>query len=120
MKTLETIVDAVFPRRLHRLAYFLRSITVEVLTSFLYTTSTTMRPFWWWTLLIFLSAYSAFFILLPRVRDAGMSSWWIVAGILIPVVGIVLAILVLFRPPHYVLRHTSAGMEPKTSPILVN
>lgn len=120
MKILDPIIDAVFPRRLHRLAYFLRSIVLEVVTSFLYTTSTTMRPLWWWTLIVLLFVYTVLFILLPRVRDAGMSSWWIVAGILVPVVGIVVAILLLFRPPQYVLRHASAVSEPKTSPTLVS
>ncbi len=105
------LVELIFPRRLHRLAYFLRSVAIDLLGSFVYTTSTTMHPFWWWTLVIFLFAYSLFFILLPRLSDAGMSKWWLLAGVLIPVVGIVLGILLLFRAPQYRLQHTSAATE---------
>lgn len=106
------LIKVIFPRRLHRLAYFLRSLAIDILASFVYTTSTTMHPLWWWTLVIFLFAYSLFFILLPRLSDAGMSKWWLLAGVLIPVVGIVLGILLLFRAPQYHLQHTSAAVEP--------
>ncbi len=106
------LTELIFPRRLHRLAYFLRSVAIELLGSFVYTTSTTMHPVWWWTLVIFLFAYSVFFVLLPRLSDAGMSRWWLLAGLLVPIVGIVLGILLLFRAPQYRPQHTLEAAEP--------
>ncbi len=99
------LVEVLFPRRLHRLAYFLRSLAVDMVASFLYTVSTTMAPPYWWTSLLLLLAYAIFFILLPRLRDAGMSAWWILAAVLVPVAGIVLGVLLLFRAPEYPLPH---------------
>ena len=95
------VIEVVFPRRLQRLAYFLRSIAIEVVTSFLYTTSTTMKPLYFWCLISILIIYGFFFIFLPRLGDAGMSPWWIVAGFLVFPVGIALSILLLFRPSDY-------------------
>lgn len=104
------LVEFIFPHRLHRLAYFLRLIVWSV---FLYVDRYTMAaliyadrdttyviaPFWW-AAFVALSLYGIFFILLPRLRDVGMSAWWLIVA-LIPVANIPLGIILLFRAPEY-------------------
>lgn len=46
-----------------------------------------------------LSAYTLFFLLLPRLRDAGMSAWWLLTAV-IPAVAMLLTIILLFRAPE--------------------
>ena len=99
--------EFIFPQRLHRLAYFLRLALADTVTCFLSASSTTMAPEFWWPSVILISVYSAFFILLPRIRDLGMSGWWLIAC-LIPVVDIVFGVILLFRSPDY---HCSAGIR---------
>jgi uncharacterized membrane protein YhaH (DUF805 family) len=92
--------EIIFPRRLHRLAYFLRLVVADIVTCFLFASIGTMDPVWWWPAVVLISVYSAFFILLPRIRDVGMSGWWLVAC-LIPVVDRVFGIILLFRSPDF-------------------
>ena len=94
------LIEFIFPRRLHRLAYFLRGVAADIITAFLYANSTTMNPGHWWVSVIVLFIYGLFFIALPRIHDVGMSGWWLLAG-LIPVANIVLGIILLFRAPEY-------------------
>jgi uncharacterized membrane protein YhaH (DUF805 family) len=44
--------------------------------------------------------YQVFFVALPRLRDAGMSVWWVLLG-LIPFLYLFLTIILLFRPPEF-------------------
>ena len=95
-----SLIEIVFPRRLHRLAYFLRLIIANILSSFLYTDRDTMNASIWWIVVIALALYGLFFILLPRLRDVGMSTWWLLVA-LVPLVNILLGIILLFRAPEY-------------------
>src|SRR5580658_5884619 len=92
------IVEFIFPRRLHRLAYFLRGTTVEIITSYLSTYGFADGFRFWWIPFVVLSVYEAFFIVLPRIRDVEMSGWWLLAC-LVPFVGAALGIILLFRRP---------------------
>ena len=92
------LIEFIFPRRLHRLAYFLRGILADIVTYFLYSCGTTMHPPYWWVSVIALSVYGLFFIVLPRIRDIRMSGWWLLVCF-IPVANIVLGIILLFRAP---------------------
>ena len=94
------LIDFIFPRQLHRVAYFLRLTAVNILSAFLYADSTTMDPRFWWSAVFVVAVYGLFFVLLPRLRDAGMSGWWLIAAC-IPFVAILLGIILLFRPPEY-------------------
>jgi uncharacterized membrane protein YhaH (DUF805 family) len=105
--------DIFFPRRLHRLAYFLRLAAADLVSGLLYATSTTMNPVVWWASIIIISVYGAFFILLPRIRDVGMSGFWLIAC-LIPVVGAVFGIILLFRAPDYHYGASLGSYEAKT------
>jgi uncharacterized membrane protein YhaH (DUF805 family) len=110
------LVELIFPRRLHRLAYFLRGAALNVVTGFLYANSTTFGPRYWWPLVIVLIIYGLFFIILPRIRDAGMSGWWLL-GTVIPVADIVLGIILLFRAPALLARPCpNEGAPPNGGP----
>jgi hypothetical protein len=102
------LVEFIFPHRLHRFAYFLRGIVWNV---FLYVVrdtvaaslyadrDTTFVPYSF-AGFVALLLYGIFFILLPRLRDVGMSAWWLIVA-LIPVANILLGIILLFRAPEY-------------------
>jgi len=94
------LVEFLFPRRLHRLAYFLRGVAVDIVTACLYDNNSTMNPRYFWILAMALMIYTLFFILLPRIRDVGMSGWWL-AFCFIPIANIALGIILLFRAPEY-------------------
>ena len=79
------LIEFIFPCRLHRLAYFLRANVWSVFLYFVYavrypmaasvyTYRGTMADSYWSAAVIVLSLYGIFFILLPRVRDVGMSA----------------------------------------------
>lgn len=92
------VIDIFFPRRLHRLGYLFRGLAADGVTYFAYSCSTTMNSTLWWAWAIALLVYGMFFIVLPRIRDIGMSGWWLLAT-LIPVVNVVFGIILLFRAP---------------------
>jgi uncharacterized membrane protein YhaH (DUF805 family) len=105
------LVEFIFPHRLHRLAYFLRINVRSVFLYFVYTARFpmaasvytfrgTMADSYWSAAVIVLSLYGIFFILLPRLRDVGMSAWWLIVA-LIPVANGLLGIILLFRAPEY-------------------
>jgi hypothetical protein len=100
MKTLigVLLLEFIFPRRLHRLAYFQRGVAVDTVGAFLYASSTLFEPACWWPSVIVLVAYGLFFIMLPWIRDVGMSGWWLLLT-LVPVANVVLGIILLLRPP---------------------
>jgi uncharacterized membrane protein YhaH (DUF805 family) len=95
-------IEFIFPSRLHRLACFLRGIVVETVSSYLlYAGSISMdyRYVGWPVAVLFL--YEMFFIVLPRIRDVGMSGWWLLTAP-VPIANIVLGIILLFRAPAMV------------------
>ena len=98
--------EIAFPKRLHRLQYLIRIVVADV---------------WLWLLLrigspsdstlggvalvavllgmFVIGIYSLFFVLLPRVRDAGWSGWWVLLGLL-PYVGPIFHFVMLFIPSN--------------------
>lgn len=94
------LLEFIFPRRLHRLAYFLRGVALDTVTGILYTSSTTYSPRFWWPSVIILMIYGLFLIVLPRIRDAGMSRWWLLMTF-IPLANVVFGIILLFRAPAF-------------------
>lgn len=114
---MQCFVEFIFPRRLHRLAYFLRGVALDIVTGILYASSTTYNPRFWWPSVIVLIIYGLFFIVLPRIRDAGMSGWWLLVTF-VPVADIVFGIILLFRAPA-LLTHQSPneGTAPNGGPV---
>ena len=82
---------------------------MDIVAGFVYANSTTFEPRYWWSSVIVLVTYGLFFIILPRIRDAGMNGWWLVVA-LIPVADIVLGIILLFRAPA-LLTHLSPNEQ---------
>jgi uncharacterized membrane protein YhaH (DUF805 family) len=60
-----------------------------------------------------LCVYQFFLILLPRVRDTGMSGWWVLLS-LVPIIYIFLTIILLFRAPEYHFADASYASTTKT------
>jgi uncharacterized membrane protein YhaH (DUF805 family) len=104
---MNAFIEFIFPRRLHRLDYFIRVILTNGATYSLYSCSTTMNPGWFWISTIALLIYAFLFIGLPRIRDLGMSGWWLLV-IFIPLVNIWLGLILLFRAPSYVVNKAVA------------
>lgn len=69
----------------------------------------------WWTSVITLSIYVVFFILLPRIRDIGMSGWWLLVTF-VPVADIVFGIILLFRAPAMLSNRPNALEPTATAP----
>src|SRR4051812_48071304 len=88
-------IDFVFPKRLARLSYFLRALACygaylpirdAVRSGHLPELSVALV----------LVAYLMCFVILPRLRDVGMSAWWL-AITPVPVANIFLSAILLFR-----------------------
>jgi uncharacterized membrane protein YhaH (DUF805 family) len=94
------LVEFVFPRRLHRVNYCLRVLATNFTWFFLYGNNWLFDPGLCLWLMLFLVVYSIFFIVLPRVRDIGMSGWFCLL-LFIPLVDIVFGIILLLRAPKY-------------------
>jgi uncharacterized membrane protein YhaH (DUF805 family) len=96
---MEWLVAFLFPRRLHRLGYFLRLTATNVLSVSLYAGTITPDAPYWWIAFVVVLLYALFFVLLPRLRDVGMRGWWLSLAF-VPIVNIVLGIILLFRAPE--------------------
>jgi hypothetical protein len=92
------VAEFILPRRLHRLAYFLRLVAANGVTAFVCANGATMAPLFWWPSIILIPIYSTFFVALPRIRDVGMSTWCLTACF-VPFVNVVFGIILLFRSP---------------------
>jgi hypothetical protein len=93
-----SLVDTLFPRRLQRLAYWLRALAVVVGCEILEANNTTI-PFWWAWLTLAV-AYDLLFIEVPRIRDVEMSPWWLLL-VLVPGANIALGLILAFRAPCF-------------------
>jgi hypothetical protein len=93
-----SLVDALFPRRLHRLAYLLRALPVALGCGFLEDNYTAI-PLWWAWLTLAL-AYDLFFIEVPRIHDVEMSPWWLLLAF-VPGPNFALALILVFRAPCF-------------------
>lgn len=103
------MIDFIFPRRLHRVAYLLRGLVVDAATGFLYCTITDA----WirWASVVTLSLYGVFFIVMPRIHDIGMSRWWLVATF-VPVANAIFSIILIFRRPAILLDTPNKSLQP--------
>jgi uncharacterized membrane protein YhaH (DUF805 family) len=89
-----------FPAGLSRIQYLVRVVLLDVCVWLLYTAWPSANPSTVWVrlLLICLGGLAlAIYDLLPRVTDAGISSWWIVLG-LFPFIGPLFQLVLLFIP----------------------
>jgi uncharacterized membrane protein YhaH (DUF805 family) len=93
-----------FPSRLHRLGYLIRVVILDICLWLLYTGRPSDDPAVAWTRLLLVSVvglalaiYGIFFVLLPRLVDAGMSGWWVLLG-LFPFIGPLFQLVLVFVP----------------------
>lgn len=101
---MHALIDFFFPKRLHRLAYFIRLMASNLCLALLLGSSSPNGQPYPLVGVILLALYSLFFILLPRLRDTGMSGWWVILS-LVPIVYVFLGIILLFRAPAYHFDH---------------
>ena len=102
------IIDILLPQRLHRFAYLLRllifAICLELILAFhcpaeTSTATSIIVISLKGVSILLISLYAMLFVLLPRIRDSGMSERWLVASV-VPVVNIFLGIIFLFKKPE--------------------
>lgn len=115
------VLDFLFPKYLARLSYFVRAVLCEGVLLYLYQDPWGETPSGIVALLAGL-LYMSVFILLPRIRDIGMSAWWMVLAF-IPYVSSFLSVALLFRrtnPLHNPLFQSSAvgSISPRPDPAL--
>ncbi len=84
-------------------------MVVNIVAGFLYSCSTTMDARLFWASIILLSIYAEIFIVLPRIRDIGMSAWWLLVA-LIPGVDVIFGIILLFRAPARLSRTPASSL----------
>jgi hypothetical protein len=94
------IVEFIFPRRLHRLAYFLRGVASNVIMGLICYEISIQGSGYLWSSFFVVWSYTVLFIVLPRVRDVGMKWWWIPLIYFTPLY-FVFGIILLFRAPNY-------------------
>ena len=109
------MIEFLFPRRLHRLAYLLRGLTANFVT-YVLCSNITSHSGLWWTSIVAIWVYEAFFIVLPRIRDIGMNSWWVLAA-LVPIVNGVFGIILLFRAPVRLSKESNQVPQPAVAPV---
>lgn len=107
------LIEFLFPKRLHRLGYLWRILATNLALGLIVASSSPTEQLSPLLGIIALCAYQFLFILLPRVRDTGMSGWWALLSI-VPVVYILLTIILLFRAPEYHFGHASYESTAKT------
>src|ERR1700733_11048871 len=94
------LVEFIFPRRLHRIAYFLRILLMDGLASALSGIGSDIYSPYFLGGLIVITLYELFFACLPRARDLEISGWWLLL-FLVPGADIVLGTILLLRAPVF-------------------
>ena len=107
------LIDFLFPKRLHRLGYLWRILATNLAAGIIVASSSPAEQLFPMLGLIALCMYQFLFILLPRVRDTGISGWWVLLS-LVPIVYIFLTIILVFRAPEYHFSHAPYESTAKT------
>jgi uncharacterized membrane protein YhaH (DUF805 family) len=96
---MRSLLGFLFPQRIGRLGYLWRILSTNLAVALILATSPTdqLYPI---VSVGAIGVYQFLFILLPRVRDTGMSGWWVLLS-LVPFVYVFLTIILLFRPSEY-------------------
>jgi hypothetical protein len=112
-RAVQAIIGFLFPKRLHRLAYFLRLVVFNcclvLILAYRHANDVGIIAS------VVVSLYAIFFILLPRIRDIGMNGWWLIVS-LVPVANVLLGIILLFRAPAFDFAATTDDVQTQTAP----
>ena len=107
------LTEFIFPKRLHRLGYIWRILATNLTAGVIIASTSPTEQLPTMLGLIAICVYQFFFILLPRVRDTGMSGWWVLLSV-VPFVYVFLTIILVFRAPEYHFSHASDEITAKT------
>jgi uncharacterized membrane protein YhaH (DUF805 family) len=107
------LTDFLFPKRLHRFGYIWRILATNLGVAMIVASGSPIEQPVPALLLLTIFIYQLLFILRPRVRDTGMSGWWILLS-LVPIVYIFLTIILVFRAPEYHFDDASSEGTAKT------
>ena len=94
------LIEFLFPKRIHRLGYLWRILVTNLAAGVIVASSSPTEQLSATLGVIALGVYQFVFILLPRVRDVGISGWWVLLS-LVPIVYVFLTIILLFRAPEF-------------------
>ncbi|MEP6673251.1 MAG: hypothetical protein ABJF10_29140 [Chthoniobacter sp.] len=112
------VIELLFPKRLARLSYFVRTLLCNGLLFFLHQDVSSGTPIEILAVILTL-LYAALFVILPRIRDTGMGAGWIVLAF-IPLLSTFLGIALLFRRSNYLqnpLQQPLAGVSSPSTPL---
>ena len=109
---MKTLLHLLFPKSLDRPQYVVRILCCTALVVGLYLVRGLVDPIANATMLIVWN-YAAFFVILPRLRDCGMSFIYALLA-LVPLIYVFLFIVLMFRPPKYELRKAAYDTTPTT------
>jgi len=99
---LKSFIALLFPTRLARISYLIRLLICNLYLFFIIPGILEHRlPECLGLIAIFI--YTNWFIILPRLRDTGMSAYWIILTF-IPYVGIFFSLALMFRPTAFLSR----------------
>jgi uncharacterized membrane protein YhaH (DUF805 family) len=120
------VVEFIFPKRIHRLSFLVRSLATNLLLFWLMVALSSAHvitpipvagepseDWYYYVALLALGIYSLLFVWLPRVRDIGMSGWWVLLS-LFPVVNGFFYLFLIFRAPEYHFEPVDEANSPDT------
>jgi hypothetical protein len=94
-----SLFRAIFPSRLARFSYFTRLVICVGVVAFIYY-SRGLTDAAANAVMLLVWNYVAFFVILPRARECGMSFMYAILA-LVPLIFPFLAVALIFRPPEY-------------------
>jgi uncharacterized membrane protein YhaH (DUF805 family) len=107
---MKPVLQFLFPRRLHRINYFVRLMLFNVSPLFFYLFNPQTNQEFFVGLYVVLAVYGLCFIVLPRLRDIDMSGWWLLVCF-IPLLNILLGFILLFRAPKFSSSRPAEGEQ---------
>lgn len=96
---MRTLLDFFFPRELGRLSYFIRMLPLNV-AMFTFFTEDRIDLIGEILELLAVLGYMVAFVIMPRMRHAGMKIGWVILAF-IPIVDHLFSIVITFRPHAY-------------------
>ena len=92
---MRSLLDFLFPRQLTRLPYLIRVLICNALF-FSLSPDLSANSATEWGAWILIDAYTAIFVIWPRIRDIGMSPLWTILAF-VPYVNALFGVILLFR-----------------------
>jgi uncharacterized membrane protein YhaH (DUF805 family) len=100
------LISFIFPKQIHRLGYLWRILATNAGIGATFAVASSSEPAYATLGIIAIFIYQVFFVVLPRLRDVGMSGRWVLL-VFVPFLFVFLTIILLFRPPEFHLANIS-------------